>query len=180
MKIIFWSVILLWWIIDIYFLLVKKTGYTKVLDKKSKFIVTILILIGVILAIIPKGFRITWLKRPFGLCQISGTILIVIGIIIRLFSILTLGEHFSADIVIKKKELVKKGLYRWIRHPTYTGEMISFIGLGIVFQYFPSSFFVVILPLSAFIYRALFEERKLLSEFGSEYLQYKKRTRMFI
>jgi len=94
---------------------------------------------------------------------------------------LSLGEYFSGDIVIgPEKKLVQRGLYKKIRHPSYTGEIIAFIGLGFVFQHIPSSIFISVFLFLAFLYRAIVEERSLHNEFGDEFIEYKKRTRMFI
>jgi len=94
---------------------------------------------------------------------------------------LTLGEYFAPDIVVKSdKKLIQKGLYKKIRHPSYTGEIIAFLGLAIVFQHIPASIYISVLPTLAFVYRAFVEEQKLVQEFGDEFIEYKKRTRMFI
>jgi protein-S-isoprenylcysteine O-methyltransferase Ste14 len=49
-----------------------------------------------------------------------------------------------------------------------------------VFWHFPASIFITLFPMAAFIYRAIVEEKMLLEEFGREYEEYRKRTRMFI
>ncbi|MCS7175785.1 methyltransferase family protein [Pseudothermotoga sp.] len=181
MKLAFWLIVFAWWIMDFYVLVLKRNEYHKVLDKKSKFIMTVLISLGVILAISPESFRNTWRSREFGFYQILGTIVLCFGVILRFIAILTLGKNFSADIVVaKERKLVYKGIYRYIRHPSYTGEIISFLGLAIVFQHVPSSIFIFVFPAIAFVHRALVEEKKLMEEFGEEYLNYRRRTRMFI
>ncbi|MEN3042798.1 MAG: isoprenylcysteine carboxylmethyltransferase family protein [Fervidobacterium sp.] len=181
MRAIFWVVVTFWWAIDFYVLVLKKNGYHKILERGSKFIMTFLIFLGVILAIAPSGFRESWKAREFGIFQIIGTIILAIGVIIRLLSIMTLGKHFTPDIgIVKDKKLVTNGLYSKIRHPSYTGEIVAFLGLALIFQHIPSSIFVFAFPAIAFVYRAFLEEKKLIEEFGEEYLQYRKRTRMFI
>ncbi|MCS7298375.1 MAG: isoprenylcysteine carboxylmethyltransferase family protein [Spirochaetia bacterium] len=180
-RILFWLFVVLWWVLDIYVLFVKKNFYSKVLDRKSRLVVIFLILTGVILAIAPEDFRATWRSREFGLFQLIGTFVIMTGVLVRLSAIITLGKHFTPDIgVSNERKIVKKGLYKWIRHPSYTGEIIAFIGVGIVFQHIPSSIFIVLFPTIAFIYRAMVEEKALIKEFGDEYIQYMKETRMFI
>ncbi|SHN58713.1 methyltransferase family protein [Fervidobacterium gondwanense] len=181
MRYLFWLSVVAWWIMDFYVLVLRKGSYSKILDKKSKLVVVVLILIGVILAVAPENFRTVWRTREFGAFQIFGTFTVLFGVIIRLLAILNLGEHFSGDIVIgPEKKLVQRGLYKKIRHPSYTGEIISFIGLGLVFQHIPSSIFISVFPFLAFLYRAILEEKNLHREFGDEFIEYKKRTRMFI
>jgi len=181
MRYVFWLTVFFWWGLDFYVLVLKKNSYSKILDKKSKFVASSLIVIGVILAVAPESFRSVWRTREFGLFQIIGTIIVLTGVVLRLNAILTLGKHFSPDIVVNSdKKLIQRGLYSKIRHPSYTGEIIAFIGLAIVFQHIPASLYISIFPTLAFVYRAFIEERKLIEEFGEEFIEYKKRTRMFI
>ncbi|MCX8161309.1 MAG: isoprenylcysteine carboxylmethyltransferase family protein [Candidatus Saccharicenans sp.] len=181
MRYFFWGIVFFWWAMDFYLLVFKRNHQQKVAEKKSKFIVTLLIFAGVLLALVPEGFRATYRQREFGGFQIAGTFVLLAGVAIRFLSVLTLGKHFARDLgVHREKELVTSGLYRWIRHPSYTGEIISFLGVGLVFQHFPASLFITLFPVAAFVYRAIVEEKMLLEEFGSEYEEYRKRTRMFI
>jgi protein-S-isoprenylcysteine O-methyltransferase Ste14 len=181
MRYVFWSIVFFWWVMDFYVLVLKRNSYSKILDKQSKYVLTAFILTGVLLAILPEDFRAVWRVREFGPLQCAGTMVLAMGITIRLTAILTLGDCFAPDIVVSSdKRLVQKGLYKRIRHPSYTGEIVAFIGLGIVFQHIPSSIFVSLLPTLGFVYRAIMEERKLAEEFGEQFLGYKKRTRMFI
>jgi protein-S-isoprenylcysteine O-methyltransferase Ste14 len=181
MRIVFWLICFFWWGMDFYFLVLKRNAAHRVAERKSKFIMTILIFTGVFLAVLPEDFRSVWRTRPFGLCQIMGTVILASGVALRFLSVLTLGKYFTRDIGIPvEKRLVTDGLYRRIRHPSYTGEIISFLGVGVVFQHMPASLFIALLPITAFIYRALVEEKILLQEFGQSYAEYKKKTRMFI
>jgi len=77
-------------------------------------------------------------------------------------------------------KLVTDGLYALARHPQYTGLFIALFGEGIV--HWPTLFSVGLFPIIVFIYYrlALREERKVIAEFGAEYVNYKKRVPMFI
>ncbi len=181
MRYFFWGLVFFWWLMDFYLVVFKRNHEQKVTEKKSKFVVILLIFAGVLLALVPEGFRLTWRNREFGLIQAAGTFIILAGVTIRLISVLTLGKHFARDLgVHREKELITDGLYSRIRHPGYLGEIVSFLGVGVVFWHFPASLFITIFPLVAFVYRALVEEKVLLKEFGREYEEYRKRTRMFI
>jgi protein-S-isoprenylcysteine O-methyltransferase Ste14 len=77
----------------------------------------------------------------------------------------------------KKGDLVVNGLYRLVRHPLYT------FSLGILWLS-PSmtvNSFVVYAALTIYILIGIiFEERKLLREFGQEYAAYKSMTPMLL
>jgi protein-S-isoprenylcysteine O-methyltransferase Ste14 len=74
-------------------------------------------------------------------------------------------------------ELVTAGLYRWVRHPLYSA--------GIVFiwatPWMTRNLLALYLGLTAYlIIGAMFEERKLLSEYSSSYSRYREQTPMFL
>jgi protein-S-isoprenylcysteine O-methyltransferase Ste14 len=77
----------------------------------------------------------------------------------------------------KKGDLVVNGLYRFVRHPLYT------FSLGILWLS-PSmtvNSFIVYAALTIYILIGIvFEERKLLREFGREYAAYKSMTPMLL
>ncbi len=68
-----------------------------------------------------------------------GIILIILGIVIRQWAIAVLGRFFSLTVrVAEDHRVVDKGPYRLVRHPSYTGIMISFIGFGLAVQSWPA------------------------------------------
>ncbi len=80
----------------------------------------------------------------------------------------------------QKNQLVTTGLYRFVRHPQYTGLFISLFGEGIV--HWPTLFSVAIFPVIVLAYYLLArrEERKVLEQFGDEYRDYQTSVPMFI
>lgn len=80
----------------------------------------------------------------------------------------------------QKNQLVTTGLYRFVRHPQYTGLFIGLFGEGVV--HWPTIFSVAILPVIVFAYYLLArsEEKKVIAQFGDEYRVYMSRVPMFI
>jgi protein-S-isoprenylcysteine O-methyltransferase Ste14 len=110
-----------------------------------------------------------------------GIALIVLGIIIRAIAIVTLWRYFTVDVAIASgHELIERGMYRFIRHPSYTGMLLSFLGLGFAMQNWISLAVVVIATFLALSYRVRVEEAALIEHFGDRYREYMKRTRRFI
>ncbi|HVP06407.1 MAG TPA: isoprenylcysteine carboxylmethyltransferase family protein, partial [Candidatus Acidoferrum sp.] len=59
--------------------------------------------------------------------SICGLILIVVGLIIRWTAILTLRTFFTTDVSIAGgHRLMTSGIYGIVRHPAYTGSLLSF------------------------------------------------------
>jgi protein-S-isoprenylcysteine O-methyltransferase Ste14 len=80
----------------------------------------------------------------------------------------------------QENKLVTDGLYALTRHPQYTGLFIALFGQGVV--HWPTLFSVVLFPIIVFIYYrlSLREEKKVIAEFGNEYVACKARVPMFI
>jgi protein-S-isoprenylcysteine O-methyltransferase Ste14 len=79
----------------------------------------------------------------------------------------------------KENRLVTDRLYRFVRHPQYTGLFISIFGEGIV--HWPTIFSIVLFPLIILLYTLLArsEERKMVEQFGEEYRIYQATVPMF-
>jgi protein-S-isoprenylcysteine O-methyltransferase Ste14 len=107
----------------------------------------------------------------------AGLILIIVGMILRFFSVWSLGRLFTVDVTIRDHHRIKKdGIYRIIRHPSYSGSLLSFIGFGISLNNWISLIIISTLVTAAMLYRIKIEERMLMDQFGFEYLDYTKKT----
>ncbi|MDQ6799848.1 MAG: isoprenylcysteine carboxylmethyltransferase family protein [Acidobacteriota bacterium] len=110
-----------------------------------------------------------------------GIALIFIGIVIRAAAILTLGRYFSVRVTIQEAhELIQRGLYRWIRHPAYTGLLLSFTGLGFALGSWLSLAIIAITSIIGFGYRIRVEEQALIGHFGDRYRSYAARTKRLV
>jgi protein-S-isoprenylcysteine O-methyltransferase Ste14 len=110
-----------------------------------------------------------------------GIALILIGIVIRAAAILTLRRYFTVQVTIQDShELIDRGLYRFIRHPSYTGALVSFIGLGFAFGSWLSLAIIAVAALIGFGYRIRVEERALIGHFGDRYRDYASRTKRLV
>jgi len=77
-------------------------------------------------------------------------------------------------------QLIQQGLYRYIRHPSYSGSLLSFFGLGMALGSW-LSFLIIFFPiLCSFLYRISVEEEALSNSFGSRYEDYRRKTRRLI
>jgi len=110
-----------------------------------------------------------------------GIVLIILGIILRQWSMAILGKFFSAVVGIQKdQQVIEKGPYKYVRHPSYSGALIIFIGLGLALQSWAAVITLTLLFIIAYGYRIYVEEKALISELGEPYIEYKKRTKRLI
>jgi len=88
----------------------------------------------------------------------ASNVLLTIGILIALYSLSYLRNHFS--IVPEARGLITTGPYGIVRHPVYLGELVS--GLGLILPTFPSlQVAVFLIFLAAQLMRIHYEERVL-------------------
>lgn len=110
-----------------------------------------------------------------------GLILFVLGLIIRWIAIIHLGRFFTVNVAIAADhELIQTGPYRYVRHPSYTGTLLIFLGFGLcTLNYF--SLAAIFLPITAaFIWRMHVEEHVLREAFGERYRDYAAHTRRIL
>ncbi len=110
-----------------------------------------------------------------------GIFLMILGIIIRQWSIAVLGRFFSGTVGTQSgQKVVKNGPYRLVRHPSYTGLLLTLIGIGLALQSWEATIIIVLVFACTFGYRIHIEEKLLISELGDEYIQYMKKIRRII
>jgi protein-S-isoprenylcysteine O-methyltransferase Ste14 len=105
-----------------------------------------------------------------------GLALYWIGSVIRLTAVFVLGRRFSGLVAIQPgHKLETGGLYKHVRHPSYTGLLLATIGWMLVFRSTIGLILVLIMFL-LLLNRINNEEKFLEGEFGDEYRGYQKRT----
>ena len=96
-------------------------------------------------------------------------------------AILTLGRLFTVDVAIHSDHaVVEQGLYRFMRHPSYTGLLVAFLGLGVSLANWLSIIALLVPIAAAVLKRVAIEEGALLHSLGPAYAAYCARTKRFI
>ena len=113
--------------------------------------------------------------------EFAGVVLFVAGLLLRWWAIITLGRFFTVDVTIEKDhELVERGPFRVVRHPSYAGVLLAFVGLGLSLGNW-AALLVILLPIgAAFIHRMNVEENALSDALGSQYTDYMRRTKRLV
>ncbi len=129
-------------------------------------------LIAAILLMASDEVNVPWI-------YIGGVLFIAPGIIILFFSIKQLGGSLTANPVPRESgRLIETGLYKYVRHPIYTGLLLATLG-SCVQSMAVVKFFFWFLLLGLLIYKARFEEKLLAAKY-STYTDYMKRTGRFV
>jgi protein-S-isoprenylcysteine O-methyltransferase Ste14 len=117
------------------------------------------------------------LEWKWDLPVISGLILVFGGTVFRIWSIRTLGKYFTATVKIQDKQrVIKTGVYKIVRHPSYLGAYIAMIGSTIFLHNFFSVIFTAVIMLAIYLFRIQAEETALIETFGDEYREYRQHT----
>lgn len=113
--------------------------------------------------------------------MVVAILVLLAGIVLRATAILSLGNAFSSNVAIRSNQKIYRGgLYRYLRHPAYTGSLLAFLGLGIELRNW-IGFCVLVVPITAaFLYRIHVEEIALNEAFGAEYAAYSRQTKRLI
>lgn len=112
--------------------------------------------------------------------SILGILLFSLSGIVMILGRLELGKFGTAKLNIQEgHELIEKGLYKYIRHPIYLGDIISGLAFFIAFNSIIISIIYAILLFIIYNQRANYEEKILLMNFGQNYKDYQKRTKKY-
>ena len=107
--------------------------------------------------------------------------LIVGGLTLRVVSIVVLGRFFTVNVALHEgHHVVRSGPYRWLRHPSYTGALVAFCGLGVLMGSWLSLGIILVMITGVFMNRVRIEEEALLSKLGDEYRAYSRETKRLI
>lgn len=126
--------------------------------------------------------RYVWkiLIFPTWLISIS-VIVLVLSYIFRLYLKNVLGKAFHVNIVIRKNhEIVKKGPYKYLRHPMYLSTIFIFLGIAGMFSSILGIISSILLIIPTIIIRINKEEYFLEKKFGRKYKIYKNKTKKLI
>ncbi len=106
----------------------------------------------------------------------AGTIIVIGALIFRVYEQTTLNRNYSYTLEIREEHhLVTNGLYKYIRHPIYSGVILGIFSVPI-YSSSLRGFLLTILAIPLFMYRIRNEERMLVEEFGGEYERYQEQT----
>jgi protein-S-isoprenylcysteine O-methyltransferase Ste14 len=112
-----------------------------------------------------------------GVFQYIGLLVMLTGSLFRSWSLVSLGTFFSRIVQIETEHrIIKTGPYRWIRHPAYTGMIVTNVGVIMALGTWLGALIVLVLMLVSTLYRIRVEEALLLETFGNEYRDYMSQT----
>ncbi|HEX5961461.1 MAG TPA: isoprenylcysteine carboxylmethyltransferase family protein [Rhodanobacteraceae bacterium] len=110
-----------------------------------------------------------------------GIALMACGLAFRWYAIRVLGKFFTRTVATRPGQyVVESGPYRWIRHPSYSGALLMFLGMGVAMTNWAALFAIIAGAAIGYAWRVHVEEQALCEGLGQAYRDYMRRTRRFI
>lgn len=110
-----------------------------------------------------------------------GASIALAGVCLRSWSVWTLGRHFRREVTIEADQrIITTGPYRWVRHPAYAGNLLTYGGVGLALGSWASAAVVLTAAFVGLVPRIKLEERTLERAFGPAYVDYERATARLI
>lgn len=148
---------------------------------RSEKLIWLVVGVAVVAALVFKQLQLMKLPIPYLPRQGLALLLLGLGLGLRFHAIFSLGRFFSTTAVTQEQHiLIEQGAYRWIRHPAYSGLLISFFAAGLAMGD-GLAMLVLLCPIIAVLkQRIRVEEQSLIEHFGQLYYDYGQRTKKLI
>lgn len=158
----------------------KKDGKEISRDRGTKWLLYLNFIVCILISfynVSKKAFNFIRMMKLPGFCIELGICLMLLGIVIRVSAVLTLRKAFTLNVQITSRQrLITSSLYRKIRHPAYTGSILSLLGIALALRDLVSVGIVLVCCLVCYQIRIAVEEVALEIRFKEEYILYKHNT----
>jgi protein-S-isoprenylcysteine O-methyltransferase Ste14 len=178
-AVIFWGAFASWILPELIAWRVKRSSdFSQARDKGSLNLIAALWWGGIAMGfafslLLPQG-ALPWRRVTLffvGICAM------LVGIALRWYSARLLGKYFTFDVAIQgDQKLVELGPYRYVRHPSYSGALLTLLGFGLALGNWVGAAASLSCLGLAYAYRIPVEEAALTVALGDAYKQYTKRT----
>ncbi len=129
----------------------------------------------------PIPIQLPWIFQLVML--VAGTVVYFCSLGVYIWGLRTLGENFNASSgfgvrLQQDHELVTRGPYSYVRHPMYLAVIL--VGWGGLLKYLTWTMLGFAVMMLGLIYRAHKEEQALMTEFGRDWEEYKRKVPRWI
>jgi protein-S-isoprenylcysteine O-methyltransferase Ste14 len=174
------SVALLWLLFEIWRTLREASRHGRVADRASRFLIVIC-LVGAGALTVHYGNQNVWSLGHLQTFEICGLVIMICGLALRVWAVLTLGKFFTGTVMIQSDhKVVDRGPYHVLRHPSYTAIALAFMGYALTTASAAALIVMAVAVVGCLGYRIYVEERALFEGLGDNYREYAARTKRVI
>jgi protein-S-isoprenylcysteine O-methyltransferase Ste14 len=176
---VFWVACTAWILPEVVAWRVKRSSdSSQAHDHGSLNLIVILWWVGMAMAVLMSSIlpqaAMSWKRTSIFLV---GICFMLMGVTLRWYSAAVLGKYFTFNVAIRSGQtLIEVGPYRYVRHPSYSGALLSLLGFGLALGNWAGLAAALSCLGFAYSYRIPIEEQALSSALGDAYQQYKNRT----
>ena len=179
---LFWTSFIAWNLIEMFYTARDVGKIKNSQDDGTKKYLMRYIFIGIFI-----GFTVAWVAPWLNIEADKWALLIIgisflwLGIILRSWAVATLGKYFRREVMVQKNhKVIDYGPYFLIRHPSYTGSILTFLGIGIALGNWLSVLACLVIPFIGYKKRISQEEKILAKDLGHSYKEYMETTKRLI
>lgn len=151
-------------------------------DRGSHFVLVVAVSAGIVAAFFLVNANLpgtTLTAQP--LLFWIGIASMLCGLAFRWYAIRVLGKFFTRTVATRAGQyVVDTGPYRLIRHPSYSGALLMFLGMGLAMTNWASLLAIMLGTAIGYGWRVHVEEQALCADLGHPYRDYMRRTRRFV
>jgi len=110
--------------------------------------------------------------------RLAGALLMTAGYAVFIWSVLARGRYATSWTMAAQHRLVDWGPYRYVRHPSYVGYFLMFIGFFLMWHNLLA--LIPLIGIPGYVLATNQEEEMLMKRFGEQYAEYRRRAGRFI
>jgi len=178
---LFWFIFLICYVPEFGVIARARPAQGEKTDRGSMQLIMLAGWIGMMGAFVVAGIQAFIITRGQKSWFLAGLIMLLSGSLLRRHCWRMLGKHFTGDVKASPDQpVVERGIYRWVRHPSYTGGILMYMGTGLAVTNWLSLLIITVAGGVAYLYRVRVEEQALQANLGGRYQEYMKRTKRFV
>jgi protein-S-isoprenylcysteine O-methyltransferase Ste14 len=178
-QLVFWASFVGWFLIEMGIASRDRRAATgRQRDRGSKLVIYASVWLGLVIAFWAP-YLTPWARIALPAPPVFWTAIGLIwsGVVLRLWAVFTLGKYFRFTVHIHEDHrLVTSGPYRVLRHPAYSGGLLTIAGIGLAMGNWISPAGAFLCLFFAYGWRIVVEEAALRAEFGEAFEAHRKRT----
>ena len=150
-----------------------REGATKIAGTGGRLVALAFVIATTVVAnLTPRVFPAAAI-RAGAVAFAAGMVVLLAGLVLRGWSFKALGQYFTHTVMVSSDQpVIASGPYRVLRHPSYTGIILAAIGIGLASANWADLAGLLLLTLTALLWRIRIEEAALLTTLGDRYRAY--------